>query len=65
MGSTFAPSIAGLYVHYLERSKILDHTNPFLDRLKLWKRYIDGVLLIWRGSKDGAEQFVVWLNNQN
>ena len=64
MGSTFAPSIAGLYVHYLEVGKILCETNPFLSKIKLWKRYIDDILVIWRGTECEAGAFAAWLNCQ-
>ena len=41
MGSTFAPSVAGLYVHHVEVNKILTDINPFLASIAIWKRYIE------------------------
>ena len=65
MGSTFAPSLAGLYVHYLETKKILHTSNPYYTQVREWKRYIDDVFMIWRGDKESALGFVEWLNSQD
>ncbi|KAJ1131352.1 hypothetical protein NDU88_009689 [Pleurodeles waltl] len=65
MGSTFAPSLACLYVDHIVRHTILHEDNPYRDQIKLWKRYIDDVLLIWTGSKEEAQEFAVWLNGAN
>ncbi|KAJ1123641.1 hypothetical protein NDU88_002109 [Pleurodeles waltl] len=46
MGSTFAPSLACLYVDHFEIHVVLHEDNPYRDQIKLWKRYIDDVLLI-------------------
>ena len=65
MGSTFAPSVAGLYVHHVEVKKILTANNPFFTSVALWKRYIDDVFVIWHGTEVEALSFVDWLNNQD
>ncbi|KAJ1108612.1 hypothetical protein NDU88_005988 [Pleurodeles waltl] len=65
MGSTFAPSLACLYVGNFEKSVVLNDDNPYRDQIKLWKRYIDDVLLIWTGSKEEALAFATWLNSAN
>ncbi|KAJ1206431.1 hypothetical protein NDU88_001836 [Pleurodeles waltl] len=65
MGSTFAPSLACLYVENFEKSAVLNDDNPYRDQIRLWKRYIDDVLLIWTGSKEEALAFAAWLNGAN
>ncbi|KAJ1137394.1 hypothetical protein NDU88_003801 [Pleurodeles waltl] len=65
MGSTFAPSLACLYVNNFERLVVLNNNNPYRDKIKLWKRYIDDVLLIWTGNKEEALAFAAWLNGAN
>ncbi|KAJ1091452.1 hypothetical protein NDU88_004577 [Pleurodeles waltl] len=65
MGSTFAPSLACLYVENFERLVVLHDDNPYRDQIKLWKRYIDDVLLVWTGNKEEALAFSVWLNGAN
>ncbi|KAJ1098507.1 hypothetical protein NDU88_003617 [Pleurodeles waltl] len=65
MGSTFAPSLACLYVDNFKRLVVLHDDNPYRDQIKLWKRYIDDVLLFWTGNKEEALDFSVWLNGAN
>ncbi|KAJ1216985.1 hypothetical protein NDU88_004583 [Pleurodeles waltl] len=65
MGSTFAPSLACLYVDNFKRLVVLHDDNPYRDQIKLWKRYIDDVLLVWTGNKEEALAFAVWLNGAN
>ncbi|KAJ1129003.1 hypothetical protein NDU88_007374 [Pleurodeles waltl] len=65
MGSTFTPSLACLYVDNFEREVVLHEENPYLEQIKLWKRYIDDILLIWAGSRQEAHTFLAWLNTAN
>ena len=39
--------------------------NSQLDRIKLWKRFIDDVLMIFEGPREECESFVNWLSNLN
>ncbi|KAJ1082464.1 hypothetical protein NDU88_002631 [Pleurodeles waltl] len=65
MGSTFAPSLACLYVDNFEKKVVLHEDNPYLEHIRLWKRYIDDILPIWAGSRDEAHSFITWLNMEN
>ncbi|KAJ1151104.1 hypothetical protein NDU88_003891 [Pleurodeles waltl] len=65
MGSTFAPSLACLYVDNFERHVVLHEDNPYLQQIKLWKRYIDEILLVWTGTEEEAPSFSNWLNGAN
>ncbi|KAJ1150516.1 hypothetical protein NDU88_003307 [Pleurodeles waltl] len=65
MSSTFAPSLACLYVDNFERLVVLHDDNPYRDQIKLWKRYIDDVLMVWNGSKEEALAFAGWLSGAN
>ena len=65
MGSTCAPSLAGLYVYQLEKHKILNEFNPFRDNIPTWRRYIDDVFLIWTGPETRAKDFLDWLNRHD
>ncbi|KAJ1126769.1 hypothetical protein NDU88_005175 [Pleurodeles waltl] len=47
------------------KSVVLNDDNPYRDQIKLWKRYIDDVLLIWTGSKEEAIAYATWLNGAN
>ena len=37
--------------------------NVFLDKIRLWKRFIDDVLMLFEGSREDCEAFVSWLNS--
>ncbi|XP_069083443.1 zinc finger protein 91-like [Pleurodeles waltl] len=65
MGSTFAPSLACLYMYNFEKQFILPSTNPFFANIKLWRRYIDDILVVWHGSLETASTFTDWVNTLN
>ncbi|KAJ1123259.1 hypothetical protein NDU88_001732 [Pleurodeles waltl] len=65
MGITFAQSLACLYVDNFERQVVLHEENPYLEQIKLWKRYIDDILLIWTRSREEVHTFIAWLNRAN
>ena len=62
MGSTFAPSLACLYMFNFETTHILNDANPFRPNITTWKRYIDDVLITWNGTYEQASTFFQWLN---
>ncbi|KAJ1184350.1 hypothetical protein NDU88_001158 [Pleurodeles waltl] len=62
MGSTFAPSLACLYMYQFEKLFILPSSNPFFDNIKLWRRYIDDILIIWQGPLQTVDLFTNWIN---
>lgn len=39
--------------------------NPFFESISLWKRYIDDILVIWRGGPETLMQFHQWMNSRN
>ena len=62
MGAVFAPTIANLYVSNFESQHILTTTNPYQNNILKWLRYIDDVLLIWKGESSSLTLFHTWLN---
>ncbi|KAJ1211274.1 hypothetical protein NDU88_006635 [Pleurodeles waltl] len=62
MGSTFAPSLACLYMYQFEKNFILPVTNPFFNNIKLWRCYIDDILIIWQGALPNIDLFTSWIN---
>ncbi|KAJ1148254.1 hypothetical protein NDU88_001091 [Pleurodeles waltl] len=64
MGSTFAPSIACLYVRWFEEGNICAN-NTFNDDIRLWRRYIDDILVIWHGDETTIELFITWLKERS
>ena len=63
MGSAFAPSVAGLYVHSVEMKKILNSGNPYFTNIITWKRYIDDIFIIRQGTSAEVALFMLWFNN--
>ena len=41
---------------------VFESGNPILSKVLLWKRFIDDVLMLFRGSKQECESLVEWLN---
>lgn len=62
MGAKFAPSLANLFMARWEK-EVID-TNPPKE-LRLWRRYIDDVLLVWDGDMPSLENFFSQLNSNN
>ncbi|CAJ0947895.1 unnamed protein product, partial [Ranitomeya imitator] len=61
MGSHAAPPYANAYMIDFEESII--YKNPlFQDNVIIWKRYIDDVFCIWRGSTETLHAFFEVLN---
>lgn len=65
MGSVYAPSLANLYVHAFEEEHIFNVNNLFQTSIRVWKRYIDDIFVVWRGSEESIQQFLLWLNSRN
>ena len=36
---------------------------PLVELIYLWKRFIDDVLMLFKGSKEQCQEFVDWLNS--
>ncbi|KAM8967064.1 collagen alpha-6(VI) chain [Pelodytes ibericus] len=62
MGTRFAPSYANIFVADWEADHIWNN-NPFGESLVLWRRYIDDVLIVWRGNRESLQDFVLHLNS--
>ena len=62
MGTISAPTYANIFMGKFEES----HIYPYIRHLcKLYLRYIDGLFLIWTGTKQQFEDFTCNLNNQH
>ena len=42
---------------------VFDSNQNLLERILLWKRYIDDVLMLFRGSQEECKALVEWLNS--
>jgi hypothetical protein len=61
MGTPMAPTVANLFMGLLE-SNILE-TSPVTVSQDCWKRFIDDILVLWRGTEEGLLQFTTFLNS--
>ena len=59
MGAKFAPSVANAFMAQWEESVIYSNTPT---QLVFYKRYIDDVLMVWKGTKETFENFCAELN---
>lgn len=48
MGARFAPSVANMFMAEWEENSVHQDTPK---QLKMYKRYIDDVIIIWNGEK--------------
>ena len=61
-GIKLPPPYACLGMGKFEK-EVFKNENSHLDKIKLWKRFIDDVLMLFEGSKDECEHFINWLNS--
>ena len=43
--------------------QVFSSGQPLLDKVLMWKRYIDDVFGLFKGSKEEFDKFVTWLNS--
>lgn len=60
MGAGFAASLANLFVALWEVDVVYPSQRP---ELCLWARYIDDILLLWKGDEETLHEFMATLNN--
>ena len=61
-GVKLAPSYACLGLGKYEEV-VFSSDQPLLEKILLWKRFIDDVLMFFRGTQEEFESLVVWLNS--
>lgn len=61
MGTKFAPSYANLFMGHFEHNMIKQ--SAWKDNIIMYKRYIDDLFFIWKGSAEDFHCFVDFLNN--
>lgn len=62
MGAKFTPSVANLFMAQWEEESVYKHTPP---ELLLYKRYIDDVIILWKGNKEKLTTFLDGLNRND
>ena len=61
MGSNFAPTYAGCVLRSIEENWLL--TSSFSNNLKLFKRYIDDIFIIYNNENNNLPEFISEFNN--
>ena len=63
MGSKVAPTFANLFMGMLE-TFILNNSAEFVNSIykRTWLRYIDDIFLLWSGTEEELERFIVHIN---
>ena len=49
-------------MHWFEKKYVFGESSTFRDNIVFWKRQMDDVFFVWRGSKEDLELFVWHLN---
>jgi len=62
IGKSISKPLAGIYMHWFERTYVFNDNNQFKDNIVFWKRQVDDIFFVWKGSKEELELFV-WLLN--
>lgn len=66
MGSKMAPSFASLYCGLFEQQIIGDQQhNPYHPFISNWKRYIDDIFFVWKGTEAQLLDFHQFINTNN
>ena len=63
-GNKMAPPYACIAMGDYEE-QVFNSQNDMLDLVLLWKRFIDDIFLLFKGSKRVCEVFLEWLNSLN
>ena len=61
-GLKLAPPYACLGMGEYEK-RVFSSAPPLLDKVLMWKRFIDDVFGLFTGSKEDFDNFVTWLNS--
>uniref|UniRef100_A0A8C5Q3U3 Reverse transcriptase domain-containing protein n=1 Tax=Leptobrachium leishanense TaxID=445787 RepID=A0A8C5Q3U3_9ANUR len=61
MGTKFAPCFANLYMSYYEKS----WREKWKENIVIYRRYIDDLLIIWKGEEDSLKEFLNCINTND
>lgn len=62
MGSSFSPSFSNLYMGLFEENYIYSN-HIFKDNIFIWKRYLDDIFCLFKGSVTELTDFFAYLNS--
>ena len=59
MGAKYAPSVANIFLNHWEEEQIYSVERK---NLRLYRRYIDDTIIVWRGSEEELQSFFDEIN---
>lgn len=59
MGAKYAPSVANIFLNRWEEEQVFSTTRR---NLKLYRRYIDDIVIVWRGTEEELQVFFDKIN---
>jgi hypothetical protein len=62
IGKSISKPVAGIYMHWLEKTYVFGEDSRFKENIVFWKRQMDDIFFIWKGTKEDLELFVWQLN---
>ena len=62
IGKSISKPLAGIYMHWFEKTFVFGEDSNFKENIVFWKRQMDDVFFIWKGTKEELELFVWHLN---
>ena len=52
IGMSISKPLAGIYMHWFEETDMLGEDSRFKENIVFWKRQMDGIFFIWKGTKE-------------
>ena len=62
IGKSMSKPLAGIYMHWFEKTYVFGEGGEFQENIVFWKRQVDDIFFVWRGTKEDLELFVWKLN---
>ena len=62
MGSPISSILAEIFIHHIEQKYIL-HNNKHAHKILYWHRFVDDIILLYKGNKRQVENFHKYINS--
>ena len=62
IGKSISKPLTGIYMHWFEKTFVFGDNSNFKENIVFWKRQVDDLFFIWKGTKEELELFVWHLN---
>lgn len=62
MGSPLSPLLAEIFMNKLETEHVMSQKNPYFKHIVYYHRYVDDVLIAWKGTDRQLTSFITYMN---